>query len=238
VIKPARGARGAGILLLGGGGSGGFRTASGAHLSSRAVALHLADVISGAFSRGRQPDAAVVEATVRPSATVRGWSPHGVPDCRVLVFRGVPLLAMLRIGTRHSGGRGNLHAGAVGVGLHLVSGQGVHAERGGRVVHHHPDTGVSLVGIAAPAWRETLLLAARAAGSVPLELLAVDVLVDRRRGPLVVELNARPGLTIQIANRFGLAALLDGVAAAAVPETADDRVAFGQRLYSSSNAYS
>jgi hypothetical protein len=132
-----------------------------------------------------------------------------------------------------------LHAGAVGVGLDLVDGCGVHAAWGGRAVRAHPDTGAALLGRSAPAWRESLVLAARAAATVGLDLLGVDVLVDRRRGPVIVELNARPGLTIQVANRLGLVELLDEAAAAAIPSSIGERVALGQRLYSSSSrAYS
>ena len=239
VVKPARGARGAGILLLEGHGTAGFRAAGGHALSASRVALHLADVLSGAFSRGRQPDAGVVEEAVRPHPALRGWSPYGVPDCRIIVFRGVPLLAMMRLGTRHSGGRGNLHAGAIGVAVDLASGCGLHAERAGRSLRVHPDTDAPLLGRPIPGWRETLLVAAQAAASVPLELVGVDVLVDRRRGPLVCELNARPGLTIQTVNRVGLASLLEQVAASAVPGHLGERILLGQRLYSTScSAYS
>jgi alpha-L-glutamate ligase-like protein len=239
VVKPARGARGAGVWLLRGGGAAGFRAPVGGRVSAGRVALHLADVVTGAFSRGRQPDTGLVEEMVRPHATLRRWSPYGVADCRILVFRGVPLLAMMRLGTRRSRGRGNLHAGAVGMGIDLVGGHGVHAERAGQFLTVHPDTGVPLLGRSMPAWRESLMLAARAAATVPLDLLGVDVLVDRRRGPLVVELNARPGLTIQIANRVGLAPLLERSAAGPVPPDPSERVALGQRLYSSpSSPYS
>jgi alpha-L-glutamate ligase-like protein len=233
VVKPARGARGAGVWLLHGCGAAGFRVPVGGPVSAGRVALHLADVVSGAFSRGRQPDTGLVEEMIRPHATVRRWSPYGVADCRILVFRGVPVLAMMRIGTRRSRGRGNLHAGAVGVGIDLVSGQSVHAERGGHALTAHPDTGVPLLGRPMPAWRESLLLAARAAATVPLDLLGVDVLVDRRRGPLVVELNARPGLTIQVTNRVGVASLLEQLAGVPIPADVGERVALGQRLYSS-----
>jgi len=39
---------------------------------------------------------------------------------------------------------------------------------------------------------------------VGLGYLGVDVAIDETAGPLVLELNARPGLSIQNANRCGL----------------------------------
>jgi glutathione synthase/RimK-type ligase-like ATP-grasp enzyme len=37
-----------------------------------------------------------------------------------------------------------------------------------------------------------------------LGYLGVDMVIDQERGPLLLELNARPGLQIQVANQKGL----------------------------------
>ena len=42
----------------------------------------------------------------------------------------------------------------------------------------------------------------------PLGYLGVDIVLDRELGPMMLELNARPGLAIQIANNQGLAPIL------------------------------
>ncbi len=34
--------------------------------------------------------------------------------------------------------------------------------------------------------------------------LGADIVIDRNRGPMLLELNARPGLAIQVANQCGL----------------------------------
>jgi D-alanine-D-alanine ligase-like ATP-grasp enzyme len=47
--------------------------------------------------------------------------------------------------------------------------------------------------------------------AVGLGYLGVDVVLDRIRGPLLLEANARPGLAIQIANHAGLGARLAAV---------------------------
>jgi len=41
-----------------------------------------------------------------------------------------------------------------------------------------------------------------------LGYLGVDLVIDRDHGPLLLELNARPGLAIQLANHSGLFARL------------------------------
>jgi glutathione synthase/RimK-type ligase-like ATP-grasp enzyme len=66
------------------------------------------------------------------------------------------------------------------------------------------DTGASIVGFEIPHWRRILNMSAACYEAVGLGYLGVDVVLDRDRGPLILELNARPGLNIQIANRKGL----------------------------------
>ena len=150
----------------------------------------------------------------------------------MLVFRGVPVLAMLRLPTRRSDGRANLHLGGIGVGIDLARGETTSAVAGRRPLTVHPDLGRPLGGVMLPAWDEILRLAVQASDAVELGLVGVDLVVDLRRGPLVLELNARPGLTIQVANRRGLRPLLDTVAAMDVPAGLAERVALGRRLVS------
>ena len=113
-------------------------------------------------------------------------------------------MAMARVPTRRSGGRANLHQGALGFGIDLVSGRTTQVIRGNRSVSVQPDTNRPLAPVTVPHWDRILELAVRAAGCFELGYLGVDLIVDRRAGPLVIELNARPGLNIQLANAAGL----------------------------------
>ncbi len=61
------------------------------------------------------------------------------------------------------------------------------------------------MSVSISVWTEVLNIAARSADAIGLGYLGVDIVIDRHRGPLLLELNARPGLAIQIANRSGLA---------------------------------
>lgn len=55
-----------------------------------------------------------------------------------------------------------------------------------------------------PKWDTLLEIAARCYELIGLGYIGVDIVLDKDKGPLILELNARPGLSIQIANRSGL----------------------------------
>ena len=120
-------------------------------------------------------------------------------------------MAMLRLPTRSSDGKANLHQGAIGVGIALRSGQttfGVHYNRN---IDEHPDFGIDLSGIQIPHWRQLLELGARCYELTGLGYLGVDTVLDKNLGPLILEINARPGLSIQLANQQGLTGVLDNI---------------------------
>jgi alpha-L-glutamate ligase-like protein len=122
----------------------------------------------------------------------------------VIVYRGYPIMAMVRLPTRASGGKANLHQGAVGAGIDLSSGETLTGVLGDDVVDDHPDTGALISGLYIPHWDSILQSAARGMEVTGLGYLGVDIVIDRDLGPLILEMNARPGLNIQIANCTGL----------------------------------
>jgi hypothetical protein len=71
-------------------------------------------------------------------------------------------------------------------------------------VHRHPDSGGKLHGLRVPDWSAILKMSRQVAAAVGLGYLGVDIVLDPRRGPLLLEANARPGLAIQHANAAGL----------------------------------
>jgi alpha-L-glutamate ligase-like protein len=155
----------------------------------------------------------------------------GVPDIRVLVFIGYPVMAMVRLPTRHSRGKANLHQGAVGAGLDLATGRTTFGVLGNSAIDEHPDTGAPIAGLQIPHWDALLDLASRCYELTGLGYLGVDIVLDREHGPMLLELNARPGLNIQIANRCGLALRLRAVERAAGEAAADARIAFSREHF-------
>ena len=106
-----------------------------------------------------------------------------------------------------------------------------YALAGRRWISHHPDTREVLCGHTIPYWNELLAIAARCADAVALGYIGVDLTLDAGNGPCVLELNARPGLSIQLANRRGLRPLITAVEQRA-PDVLSifERICLGQRL--------
>ena len=232
VLKPAHGSGGSGIVVVVGRDGERFVKASGRTVGRRALEAHACDVIAGAYAPTGHEDAVLVEERIIAEPTLGALAYRGVPDVRLLVFRGVPVQAMLRLPTRRSDGRANLHLGGIAVGVDLASGVTTRGLLGRRVIAAHPDLGHPLAGTTVPGWPEVLAIAVRAADAVGLGFVGVDVVLDARHGPLVLELNARPGLTIQAANRRGLRPVLERLAAETPPTALADRVALGVALAS------
>jgi alpha-L-glutamate ligase-like protein len=204
VVKPARGSGGKGILVVEEQRKGRYRKSSGVLISQDEIDQHVGNIISGLYSLGAHRDQAMIEYRVKVDPLFRHISYGGVPDIRVVVFQGYPVMAMVRLPTRKSDGKANLHQGAVGAGVDLARGVTLSGVYLGRLVEEHPETAESLRGLCIPGWKDLLELAARCYEVVGLGYMGVDVVLDEELGPLILEINARPGLGIQIANRAGL----------------------------------
>lgn len=207
VIKPARGSGGDGILVITGQSyrrHGSYRLINGLLITESELKHHLSNIVSGQYSLSGNPDTALIEYCVKFDPLFADVSYQGVPDIRVIVYHGYPIMAMVRLPTRTSDGKANLHQGAVGAGVDLGSGETLKGVLKNDVVDEHPDTGALIAGLYIPHWDFILQSAARGLEVTGLGYLGVDIVIDRDRGPLILEMNARPGLNIQIANSAGL----------------------------------
>ncbi|GIX31199.1 MAG: alpha-L-glutamate ligase-like protein [Porticoccaceae bacterium] len=203
-VKPLRGSGGKGIIIISGRTGRDFVKPSGKVVTLADIRHDIANILSGVYSLGGRPDTAVIEQLVRGLPYLLEYSFEGLPDIRVIVFKGFPVMAMMRCPTRRSDGKANLHQGAVGVGIDICSGRAIRAVQKDYLVSRHPDTGREFSDLAVPQWNEILLLAAKCYEMTGLGYLGCDFVVDEQRGPMILELNARPGLAIQIANGIGL----------------------------------
>ncbi|MGX1203001.1 alpha-L-glutamate ligase-like protein [Marinobacter sp. MBR-105] len=210
-IKPAKGSGGKGITVITGRDGDDFIKASSAHISVAMLERHLTNILAGLYSLAGTPDVAIVENLVQSSPALARYSFQGVPDIRIVVFQGYPVMAMLRLATTASDGKANLHQGAVGVGLDIGSGQSLNAVQFNRPITLHPDTGLALENIRIEDWENMLEMAARCYEATGLGYMGVDLVVDANEGPLLLELNARPGLAIQMANGCGLLPRLNAI---------------------------
>ena len=204
VLKPNRGATGRGILVITDRYRDGFRRNDGKHLTLEDLRQHICDILSGMYSLGGRPDSALVQYRVRLHPQFAPVSYRGIPDVRVVLYRDVPAMAMLRLPTRQSNGRANLRQGGIGAGIDLSSGISHHAVHQNRFVTRHPDTRELLLGRQVPWWREALEMSQRVSRAVGLGYVGIDIVFDAELGPMLLEANARPGLAIQLANACGL----------------------------------
>ncbi len=207
VIKPAHGSGGDGILVIAEQSHrrrGSYRMINRLLMTESELRHHISNIVSGQYSLSGNPDTALIEYCVKFDPIFTELSYQGVPDIRVIVYRGYPIMAMVRLPTRTSDGKANLHKGAVGAGVDLSSGETLKGVLANNVVDEHPDTGALIAGLYIPHWDFILQSAARGYDVTGLGYLGVDIVIDRKHGPLILEMNARPGLNIQIANCAGL----------------------------------
>lgn len=235
VIKPAQGSGGKGILVIEALMEDGFVKSNGVTIELNIIKRHLSNILSGLHSLGGRADVAIVESLVRISPLFEHISHEGVPDIRLIVFKGYPVMGMLRLATKSSDGKANLHQGAVGVGIDIGTGESIAAVQYNRIVKVHPDTGVPLRDIVIPNWQQLLSLAARCYEVTQLGYLGCDIVIDEHKGPLLLELNARPGLSIQIANNQGLLPRLRHVEnLEEFSPSVSDRVTYAMRTFTRS----
>lgn len=214
-LKPNRGFGGEGILVVYGKKKNSPETwvkANGSPVSLADIKTHIQNILDGSFSLSNTPDIAFFEERLTLLKLFKPYAYKGIPDIRVIVFNSIPVMAMLRLPTKESGGKANLQQGAIGLGIDLASGITTTAVLGkGRLIEYAPGTRLALSGIKIPYWKDILTMAVRAQQVSGLGFLGADIAIDRERGPVFFELNARPGLSIQSANLDGLKGRLERV---------------------------
>ncbi len=205
-IKPAHGSGGKGILVIKdrNRATGNYVKTSGKDITKHELKRHVTNILAGLFSLGGKQDIALIEDLIHFDNVFSGYSYDGVPDTRVIVFQGFPVMCMMRLSTKASDGKANLHQGAVGVGICMRTGRAVRAVQHNQPLEFHPDTDKKLSELKVPHWIEVLRLASSCYDMSGLGYIGTDIVLDRDRGPMLLELNARPGMAIQICNNAGL----------------------------------
>lgn len=231
VLKPASGAMGNGILVVVEATEEGWISAGGRFISPSDLAYHAESIISGLYALAGKQDVAFVEERLRIHSAFEPIASGGVPDMRFVVYRGVPVMAMTRLPTSRSGGRANLHQGAVGAGIDLRTGRTNFAVIRSTPIDRHPDTKARVVDYPLPHFEDALRTSLRATDETGLGYVGADVVVDESRGSVLLELNARPGLAVQLANRAGLRPRLEAIRSTDLSGLGiDDRMELGARI--------
>ncbi|MFA5993527.1 MAG: sugar-transfer associated ATP-grasp domain-containing protein [Parcubacteria group bacterium] len=214
-LKPNRGFGGEGIIVVYGkkkNRTDAWIKADRSLITIEDLRSHVRNILDGSFSLSNTPDTAFFEERLQLLKLFKPYSYKGIPDIRIIVFNKVPIMAMLRLPTKESHGKANLQQGAVGAGIDMATGVTTTAIQGkNKFIEKIPGTEISVSGLRIPYWKDILTLAVKSQEISKLGFLGVDVAIDKDHGPVILELNARPGLSIQVANLAGLAERLKRV---------------------------
>lgn len=231
VLKPNNGLGGQGIVVIERRGefAGEWIDSTGELWRVADLRLHMADILAGRYSMDDVSDIAYIEERVRVHPIFEKYSYHGTPDIRVIVFNKIPIMSYVRLPTEESGGRANLFQGAAAVGIDIATGITTYGIHHAKSTEFFPGTRRKLANIQIPHWEEILETAIAATEAIGLGYMASDIVLqpmietqksqissplrsseassqigEQKAVPMVLEVNAQPGLKIQIANRAGL----------------------------------
>ena len=215
-LKPNKGLGGEGIIVVkkrakNPPAGGAWITTQRKKVAADDLKLHVLDILEGAFSMSNVPDVAYIEEFVGRHKSFRKYAYRGTPDMRIIIFNKIPVMAMLRLPTKESGGRANLHQGAIAVGIDIATGITTKGYWHGAYIRYKPGTKRKLHGVKIPQWSKILETAVRSGEATGLEYYGSDVVLHPEKGPMILELNYQPGLSIQLANSAGLRKRLERV---------------------------
>ncbi|MBN1538620.1 MAG: hypothetical protein JW939_00615 [Candidatus Thermoplasmatota archaeon] len=203
VVKPTKGHGGSGVLVVQGKAAKRYILTSGKGVEEDHIIRHARRILEGVYTRD-EPDRALVEEKLVISRKLRELQTTGLLDIRVVAFKGFPIMAMTRLPTKVSGGRANIHQGAIGAGISISEGRVISATFLRRNIKRHPSSGRALVGFRFNMWEDILEKASEAASCMGMGFVGVDLTLAEGKGVVVIEVNKRPGLEIQNANGAGM----------------------------------
>ncbi len=206
-IKPANGRGGGGIVIIDDYINNKWITTSGKSLDKQAMYQHATAILSGVYSLDNTNDSIIIEEKIQLHPVLKNITYKGIPDIRMIVFKRTPVMAMMRIPTKLSDGKANLHSGGIGVAIDLKTGI-TFVDPNYSKVDTHPDNGQKITGLTIPHWDEIVTISKEIQKIVPLPYMGIDFIIDERYGAQILELNVRPGLEIQNINGKGLHAEL------------------------------
>jgi len=210
VLKPNAGFGGEGILVIKSRKGRNFVKESGEIISPEDLESHISDILDGRYSIANIADSALFEQRLEAPDFLKKMAYKGLPDFRIVVHNLIPVMAMLRLPTERSAGKANIHMGGIGVGIDISKGELTFATQFDKKIDGVPGFG-DVRGIKIPNWDDFLLTASRVQQITNLGFAAVDMVLDKNMGPVLLEINARAGLQVQVANMAPLRKRLERI---------------------------
>ncbi|MFC1655295.1 tyrosine/phenylalanine carboxypeptidase domain-containing protein [Patescibacteria group bacterium] len=199
VLKPNHGFGGEGIIPVASKRDQFWVTASGKKINKDEFIDHISDILDGRYSIANVGDTAFFEQMIISHDSIGNYSFRGLPDIRVIVHNLIPVMAMLRLPTKESGGKANIHLGAVGIGIDISKGETTFISYKNKIIDEIPGIG-PIKGLKIPFWDDILMVASKCQLNTNLGYMAADIVIDKTSGPVLLEINARGGLDVQTAN--------------------------------------
>lgn len=187
-----------------------FVANTGKVFTLRQLKEHFHYIIDWFFALSGGRDTVVIEKKVVLTKDIELLGKYGLPDIRVICYNMVPVMAMMRIPTEESGGKANLHWGACGTWIDIGTWKITYMTKGSKIIKSIPGIG-DVRGITIPNWDEILNLAVKVQKVTSIGYLGCDVVLDETDGPLLLEMNIRAGLEVQVANLAPLKSRLQRV---------------------------
>jgi len=233
VVKPARGYAGEGISLVRKWDGNEGTLPDGSTIIRSDLERIFFDILTGGYSLQGGPDSVIVEEMIISKHFYKQLPKNGVPDIRLIVFSSVPIMAQLRYPTEKSNGKANLSQGAIGIGIDITSGVTTHGYVNKKRITRFPNTQVKIAGLKIPYWDEILHEAIKASKAIKLGFAGVDIVIDENKGPMIIEMNARPGLEIQQVNGASLRERFERVSHIKPEPTVERGVGISKTLFAS-----
>ena len=199
VVKPNAGYGGEGILVIKGKKGSNWIKSNDTIMTQEELAGHISDILDGRYSLADISDIALFEQRLEAPDLLKKMSYKGLPDIRIVTHNLIPVMAMLRVPTEESQGKANIHLGGIGIGIDIAKGELTHITQYNKKIDGIPGFG-EVRGIKIPHWEEFLLIASKVQQITNLGFAAIDLVLDKNMGPALLEINARAGLAVQIAN--------------------------------------
>lgn len=206
VIKPNKWSWGKGILIVTV--QDGCYYVQGDIWTEEDLRLHMTDILHGSFSLHGTSDTVVIEEKLIPWFNFSKFCKHWLADIRIIVYNFVPVTAMIRMPTIHSGGKANLAQWWVWLGLNIANGEIITFFQNKTIYQSNfPGEFSWMHGMKLPFWDDILLYSSQVQMYTKLGYLALDWVITSS-WPKLLEINARAWLEIQNVNLVPLDARL------------------------------
>ncbi len=168
-------------------------------MTKKELVSHLWFILEWFFSLSGNRDKVIIEKKVILDTWIELLWKFWLPDLRIILFNMVPVMAMFRIPTKESRWKANLHAWACWVWVDIATGKLTYISYKWKNVKSVPWIW-DVRWIELPNWDKVLNLAVKVQEITKIWFLGCDIVLDKEDWPLLLEMNIRPWLAVQLAN--------------------------------------